>query len=168
MARLGPITWLDFRSGDLTRARDFIKSLQDEGLLDELGFLALFGRFADIFYPATSTVMRSSRYLYFVAGKDLVRLLNDVERIASERSEELLSVKKELELLMALVRAYVPGNKRAPSRVFQAVQALVYLRDPYDAVLDQHVGLGLEDDVDRIRIAASPLIASRRAQRIPA
>src|SRR5439155_27319768 len=102
------------------------------------------------------------------SAKDLVRLLNDVERIASERSEELLSVKKELELLMALVRAYVPGNKRAPSRVFQAVQALVYLRDPYDAVLDQHVGLGLEDDVDRIRIAASPLIASTRAQRIPA
>jgi len=25
------------------------------------------------------------------------------------------------------------------------------LRDPFDALLDQHVGLGLEDDCDRIR-----------------
>jgi len=62
------ITWLDFRAEDLARARGFIKLLQDESVIDELGFLALQARFSDIFYPATSTPMSRPRYLYFVAG----------------------------------------------------------------------------------------------------
>ncbi|MEQ1897461.1 MAG: DUF6361 family protein [Vicinamibacterales bacterium] len=62
------VTWLDFRADDLTRARDFIKAFQDDGVLDELGFLTLLARFSDVFHPATSTLMRSSRYLYFAAG----------------------------------------------------------------------------------------------------
>jgi hypothetical protein len=64
----GAITWLDFRRDDLNRARDFIQSLQGEGVLDELGFLALQGQFSDVFYPATSTLMRSARYFFFVAA----------------------------------------------------------------------------------------------------
>lgn len=31
------VTWLDFRADDLARARDFIRSLQEEGVIDELG-----------------------------------------------------------------------------------------------------------------------------------
>lgn len=62
------VAWLDFRRNDLTRAREFIHSLQGEGVLDELGFLALHSHFSDVFYPATSTLMRSARYFYFVAA----------------------------------------------------------------------------------------------------
>src|SRR5439155_1743098 len=124
MARLGPITWLDFRSGDLTRARDFIKSLQDEGLLDELGFLALFGRFADIFYPATSTVMRSSRYLYFVAGiyqqlereKD-VRASN-VALLVRKRQDALRDVLSAIEPTGVIGRDKRMGVKQLPSSIY--------------------------------------------------
>lgn len=62
------VTWLDFRAEDLARARDFIRSLQVEGVIDELGFLALLGRFSDLLHPATTTLMRSARYFYFIAG----------------------------------------------------------------------------------------------------
>jgi len=62
------VTWLDFRADDLARARDFIRSLQEEGVIDELGFLALLGRFSDLLHPATTTLMRSARYFYFIAG----------------------------------------------------------------------------------------------------
>ena len=62
------VTWLDFRADDLARARDFIRSLQEEGVIDELGFLALLGRFSDLLRPATTTLMRSARYFYFIAG----------------------------------------------------------------------------------------------------
>lgn len=36
--KLEAVTWLDFRADDLSRARDFIRSLQEEGVIDELGF----------------------------------------------------------------------------------------------------------------------------------
>src|SRR5215475_1116309 len=62
------VTWLDFRADDLSQARDFIRSLQEEGVIDELGFLALQERFSDLLHPATTTPMRSARYFYFVAG----------------------------------------------------------------------------------------------------
>jgi len=62
------VTWLDFRADDLSQARDFLRSLQEEGVIDELGFLALLGRFSDLLHPATTTLMRSARYFYFVAG----------------------------------------------------------------------------------------------------
>ena len=66
--KLDAVTWLDFRVDDLSQARDFIRSLQEEGVIDELGFLALQGRFSDLLHPATTTLMRSARYFYFVAG----------------------------------------------------------------------------------------------------
>ena len=60
--KLDAVTWLDFRADDLSQARDFIRSLQEEGVIDELGFLALQGRFSDLLHPATTTLMRSARY----------------------------------------------------------------------------------------------------------
>ncbi len=66
--KLDAVTWLDFRADDLSQARNFIRSLQEEGVIDELGFLALLGRFSDLLHPATTTLMRSARYFYFVAG----------------------------------------------------------------------------------------------------
>ena len=62
------VTWLDFRADDLVRARDLIRSLQEEGVIDELGFLAPLARFSDLLHPATTTLMRSARYFYFIAG----------------------------------------------------------------------------------------------------
>jgi hypothetical protein len=50
--KLDAVTWLDFRAEGLSQARDFIRSLQEEGVIDELGFLALQGRFSDLLHPA--------------------------------------------------------------------------------------------------------------------
>lgn len=97
MTRIGPVAWLDFRPDDLTRAQQFIDSMSEEGVLDELGFLSLFGAFADVFYPATTTVMSSARYLYFVAG-----IYRQLEREKGVRSS---NVAKEVRARQDRLRA---------------------------------------------------------------
>ncbi|MGH9805676.1 MAG: hypothetical protein ACRD9W_00160, partial [Terriglobia bacterium] len=47
-----------------------------------------------------------------------------------------------------------------------AVQALVYLRDPYDALMDQYINLGLLDDCAVIRSAARSLISDQAVKAI--
>src|SRR5882672_8966573 len=91
------VTWLDFRTDDLSQARAFIRSLQEEGVIDELGFLALLGRFSDLLHPATTTLMRSARYFYFVAG--IYKLLEregvrarHVARLAMQQQDELRDI----------------------------------------------------------------------------
>jgi hypothetical protein len=86
------VAWLDFRRDDLTRAREFIHSLQGEGVLDELGFLALHGQFSDVFYPATSTLMRSARYFYFVAA-----LYRQLEREQVSSREVAAAARRKLD-----------------------------------------------------------------------
>jgi len=91
------LTWLDFRPDDLAGARAFIRSPQDEGVIDELGFRALLGRFSDLLQPATTTPMRSSRYFYFVAGiyRSLEREGVDgsrVPQVSRQRQDELRAV----------------------------------------------------------------------------
>lgn len=91
------VTWLDFRADDLAQAREFIRSLQEEGVIDELGFLALLGRFSDLLHPATTTLMGAVRYFYFVAGiyrsleHEEVRA-NQVSHISRLRQNELRDV----------------------------------------------------------------------------
>src|SRR5437867_1684275 len=91
------ISWIDFSSEDLRRARDLIKGMQDEGVLDELGFGILQSAIADRLYPATTTVMTTSRYLYFVPA--IYALLErrrfrsaDVDDQARELQDELREV----------------------------------------------------------------------------
>jgi Family of unknown function (DUF6361) len=124
MSRVGAVTWLDFRADDLARARDLIRSLQDEGVLDELGFLVLFGCFADIFYPATSTVMRGARYLYFVAGtyqqlerEDGVRSSN-VTQLARKRQDALRDALAATQKTGVIGRDAKIGVKQLPSAVY--------------------------------------------------
>jgi uncharacterized protein DUF6361 len=100
MPQPSAVAWLDLRRDDLTRAREFIQSLQGEGVLDELGFLALHGQFSDVFYPATSTLMRSARYFYFVAA-----VYRHLEREKVSSREVALAARRKLdELREALSR----------------------------------------------------------------
>jgi hypothetical protein len=87
----------------------------------------------------------------------LQHLLSDVLRIESMRAVELEAVAAELTLLKNIVRAHIAGNGIPIKAVRLAVQGLVYLRDPFDAILDQHMGLGLDDDRERIRQIAAVL-----------
>ncbi len=94
-----------------------------------------------------------------VAGstEKLKQLLTDVERIEVDRSTELLAVKRDLEQLKAIVRRQLKALNEDVVPLTAAVRALIYLRDPYDAVMDQHVALGLQDDLEVIRSAARVL-----------
>jgi hypothetical protein len=88
----GGLAWLSSSSAEIARARDVLKSLRPAGVIDELGFLVLFGAFADRLYPATNTIMTRARYLVFVpaiyqyleasrkaSGKDADRVARDFQ-----------------------------------------------------------------------------------------
>ena len=59
--------------------------------------------------------------------------------------------------LKAIVRRQVDDGPEDVGRLTRAVRALIYLRDPYDAVMDQHIDLGLQDDREVLRSAAREL-----------
>lgn len=62
------IGWLVLDDAEQRRARDYMRQLQDEGTLDELGFAQVREAFAEVFFPATNTIMTRSRYLFFLAA----------------------------------------------------------------------------------------------------
>src|SRR5882672_7578433 len=117
------VTWLDFRTDDLSQARAFIRSLQEEGVIDELGFLALLGRFSDLLHPATTTLMRSSRYFYFVAGiynlleREGVRA-NQVSQFARQRQDGLRDVLAVKESVGVIGREARGDLKQFPSLTY--------------------------------------------------
>jgi len=59
------LSWIDFSDEDHKRAQDYLRSLS-EGTLDELGFGIIRDAFADLFFPATSTIMTRARYFILV------------------------------------------------------------------------------------------------------
>jgi hypothetical protein len=121
--KLEAVTWLDFRADDLSQARDFIRSLQEEGVIDELGFLALQGRFSDLLHPATTTLMRSARYFYFVAG--IYRQLewegvrsSQVALLAQQRQDALASVLSVKESVGVIGREAGMTLRQFPSLIY--------------------------------------------------
>lgn len=91
----------------------------------------------------------------------LRQLLRDVEQIEADRAAELLSVERDLDQLKATVRRHIETPGDDLRRLTTAVQALIYLRDPYDALMDQYINLGLQDDCAVIRSAARSLISDQ-------
>lgn len=121
--KLGAVTWLDFRADALSQARDFIRSLQEEGVIDELGFLALQGRFSDLLHPATTTLMRSARYFYFVAG--IYRQLewegvrsSHVALLSQQRQDALASVLSVKESVGVIGREAGMTLRQFPSLIY--------------------------------------------------
>ena len=58
--------WLDLGESDQRRAKEYLSQFEEGNTLDELGFGILRDAFADIFFPATNTVMTQARYLVFI------------------------------------------------------------------------------------------------------
>lgn len=119
------IVWLDLRSEDLNLARRFIKLMEGEGVLDELGFLALQARFADTFYPATSVLMSAPRYLYFLAGiyrqleREYVPGMN-VQRESRRRMDRLRAILAQNEKHGVIGKEAKERVKQWPSDVYWA------------------------------------------------
>lgn len=117
------ISWLDFSPEDLRRARDLIKGMQVEGVVDELGFGTLQSAIADRLYPATTTVMTTSRYLYFVPA--IYVLLErrrtrsaDVDEQARELQDQLREVLARNESQGVIGKSAKREIKRAPSNIY--------------------------------------------------
>lgn len=60
------IGWLDFGEDDQRRAKEYLAQFKADNTLDELGVGILRDAFADVFFPATNTIMTRTRYLIFV------------------------------------------------------------------------------------------------------
>lgn len=58
--------WIDFSKEDKSNAINVIHSLNEPGVLDELGFGVLRNAFANDFFPGTSTLHTRSKYLYLI------------------------------------------------------------------------------------------------------
>src|SRR6266481_1394459 len=100
------VGWLDLGADDQRRAREYLSQFNADNTLDELGFGILRDAFADVFFPATNTIMTRTRYLVFVPALCLVveqeklvgtaaaRRLTDLENGLREslRTEESLGV----------------------------------------------------------------------------
>lgn len=97
----------------------------------------------------------------------LQQLLRDVEQIETERAGELLSVKDDLGQVKAIVRRHIEVPCEDFGNLILAVRALTYLRDPYDAIMDQHIDYGLQDDVALIRSAARSIASDRTVNSTP-
>ncbi len=83
--------WLDLDERDQRRARNCLRRLEIPGSIDELGFGILRDAFADRFFPATNTIMTSTRYLFFI-GNIYIWLEH-----ANVRSDQLVSKLKSMQ-----------------------------------------------------------------------
>lgn len=66
------VGWLDLGEDDQRRAREYLSQFNADNTLDELGFGILRDAFADVFFPATNTIMTRTRYLVFIPALCLV------------------------------------------------------------------------------------------------
>src|SRR5437762_12980930 len=60
------VGWLDLGEDEQRRAREYLSQFNTDNTLDELGFGVLRDAFADVFFPATNTIMTRTRYLVFI------------------------------------------------------------------------------------------------------
>lgn len=116
------ITWLVVNDDDVQRAREVLRTLKQEGMLDELGFGPMQSAFADWFYPATNTIMTRPRYLYFVAA-----IYKHIEASRDSRSPGKVARELQDDLRQVLVASGMEGVfgtragadvKRLPSNVY--------------------------------------------------
>ncbi len=100
------MSWVDFTDEDQKRAQDYLRSL-NEGTLDELGFGIMRDAFADIFFPATSTIMTRARYFILVPSIYLATL---------QRGDHGTNAKRKCERMELSLRKKLIENKTNPSR----------------------------------------------------
>jgi hypothetical protein len=116
---------LDFRPEDMRSARTLIRELQEDGLLDELGFGVLQNAIAERLYPATTTIMTASRYLFFLPAiyehlENKRTPSRKFEDSARELQNQLRDVLKQTEGERRGVIGYQAGKdlKRLPSNIY--------------------------------------------------
>lgn len=93
------VGWLDLSDSEQRRAREYLRQFRTEGTLDELGFGIVRDALADVFFPATNTIMTRTRYLLFVAAA-LLRV--EHERLSgSQAARRLKMLEDELRKILS-------------------------------------------------------------------
>ena len=115
------IGWLDFSDEDQKRAQDYLRSLS-EGTLDELGFGIIRDAFADLFFPATSTIMTRARYFILVPSIYLAALEQGDSGAGAKRKCERMELALRMRLIEndSLERARKVEVKRYPASIYWA------------------------------------------------
>jgi len=86
--------WLDLSEEEQKHAKDYLANFRTEDTVDELGFGIMRDALADLFFPATSTIMTRTRYLIFVPS--LYSIIED-ERLSGPRAlNRLTQLENEL------------------------------------------------------------------------
>ncbi|XZE17512.1 DUF6361 family protein [Pirellulaceae bacterium SH449] len=122
MAQLSSyLGWIDFSEEDQKRAQDYLRSLS-EGTLDELGFGIIRDAFADLFFPATSTIMTRARYFIFVPSIYLAALeQGDSGAGARRKCDRMeLALRKQLIANKAIENFRKEEVKRYPASIYWA------------------------------------------------
>lgn len=83
----------------------------------------------------------------------LRQLLRAVREVQTARAHELKEVKPEIDGLVSAVEHAVSAGDVLPATIRRAVEALVYLRNPFDHIFDVQVEGGFADDIAMIRKA---------------
>lgn len=115
------IGWIDFSDEDQKRAQDYLRSLS-EGTLDELGFGIIRDAFADLFFPATSTIMTRARYFILVPSIYLATLQQGDHGASAKRKCERmeLSLRKKLIENKSIENYRKEEVKRYPASIYWA------------------------------------------------
>lgn len=94
---------------------------------------------------------------------EIARLLQAVQEMLATRARELAPVRRQVEELSELVRHPGTGSGGAPEleRMREALAALLYLRNPYDAEFDHYPAMGLEDDLQVVQETHARLFTQR-------
>lgn len=77
--------WVDFSENDRQKTLDFLKILDEPSAVDELGLGVIRDFFADIFFPATSTIQ--TRAKYFIIVPQLIKSIINDKKIMSKITE---------------------------------------------------------------------------------
>lgn len=123
--------WLNLSDEEQRRARACLRQFQTEGTLDELGFGIIRDAFADVFFPATSTIMTRTRYLIFVAasfmciererlsgGKATGRLKNREDRLRSLLMQEHAATDSRTPVWGVIGASKKDNLQRYPSSIY--------------------------------------------------
>lgn len=94
------LSWIDLKHEDLKKAREFLDQFKDHSTIDHLGLGIIRDRLAEIFFPATSTVMTRAKYFYLVPAA-ISELEKVVVRKQYRNSQELMIDLKFIEMQQA-------------------------------------------------------------------
>lgn len=117
------IGWLDLNEEDQKMAKDYISALRTEGTVDELGFGILRDAFANLFFPATNTIMTRTRYLIFLPAIYLkieerqVRS-HQVQRVTRDMEDQIRVVLSQTERDGVIGVEAGKNIQRTPSNIY--------------------------------------------------